>query len=149
MVIDTKGIRQRGDSTYLVDITVKGVRQTRTVKGTIDDAKLASAVQKTSELGKGFSTADTGLAVGFKALADGMLGTDGALTTRSEGLRSSIKRNEKDQERIEDRIARTRERLLRQYSALDNTVNQLTGLSNLVTQQLDMLKNSFNYNNDN
>ncbi len=94
----------------------------------IDDTKLTTALANPAELSKAFSTASTGIAVGFKALADGMLNTDGALTNRSEGLRASIKRNEKDQEKLEDRVSRTRERLLRQYSALDNTVNQLIEL---------------------
>ena len=81
---------------------------------------------------------------GFKNLADSMLNTGGVLTSRSEALRNSIKRNERDQQRLEDRVERTRERLLRQYSALDNTVNNLTGLSNMVTQQLNMLSNFYN-----
>lgn len=110
----------------------------------IDDTKLTAALANPSELGKAFSAADNGLARGFKALADGMLGVEGALTARSDGLRDSIKRNERDQERLEDRIGRVRQRLLRQYSALDNTVNQLTGLNNLVTQQLTALSNFYN-----
>jgi flagellar hook-associated protein 2 len=110
----------------------------------IDDTKLSAALADPAELGRAFSAADTGLARGFKALADGMLGVEGALTARSEGLRAGIKRNERDQERLEDRVSRVRERLLRQYSALDNTVNQLTGLNNLVTQQLTALSNFYN-----
>lgn len=102
----------------------------------VDDGKLTSALATPGELGKAFSNAGNGLALGFKALADGMLGVDGALTSRSEGLRNSIKRNEKDQERIEDRVERTRERLLRQYSALDTKLNQLTGLNAYITQQI-------------
>ncbi len=107
----------------------------------VDDAKITAALADPAEVGRAFSDADTGFAQRFKALADGMLGTDGALTTRSEGLRSSIRRNEQDQERMEDRATRVRERLLRQYTALDNTVSQLTGLNNLVTQQLAALAN--------
>ena len=102
----------------------------------IDDAKLATSLANPAELGKAFSSTGTGLALGFKALADGMLGTDGALTSRSEGLRSSIKRNEKDQERLEDRVERTRLRLLRQYSVLDTQLNQLSGLNSYITQQI-------------
>lgn len=109
----------------------------------LDDAKLAEALANPAEVGKALGNEGNGLALGFKALADGMIGSDGALTARSEGLRASIRRNEKDQERIEDRIERVRLRLLRQYSALDNTVNQLSGLGNLVNQQLTALANFY------
>lgn len=102
----------------------------------VDDAKLASALAAPAEVAKAFSNPGNGLALGFKALADGMLGTDGALTARSEGLRASIKRNEKEQERLEDRINRVRERLLRQYSALDTNLNRLSGLEKYVSQQI-------------
>ncbi len=102
----------------------------------VDASRLASALAAPAEAAKAFSNPGNGLALGFKALADGMLGTDGALTARSEGLRASIKRNEKEQERLEDRINRVRERLLRQYSALDTSLNQLSGLDKFVTQQI-------------
>jgi flagellar hook-associated protein 2 len=102
----------------------------------VDAAKLAAALAAPAEVAKAFSNPGNGLALGFKALADGMLGTDGALTARSEGLRASIKRNEKEQERMEDRINRVRERLLRQYSALDTSLNQLSGLDKFVSQQI-------------
>lgn len=102
----------------------------------VDDAKLAAALAAPAEVAKAFSHPGNGLALGFKALADGMLGTDGALTARSEGLRASIKRNEKEQERLEDRIERVRQRLLRQYSALDTSLNQLNGLDKFVSQQI-------------
>lgn len=102
----------------------------------VDAAKLAAALAAPAEVAKAFSNPGNGLALGFKALADGMLGTDGALTARSEGLRASIKRNEKEQERMEDRINRVRERLLRQYAALDTSLNQLSGLDKFVSQQI-------------
>jgi flagellar hook-associated protein 2 len=107
----------------------------------IDDGRLGAALADPAEVALAFSDADDGLALRYKALADGMLGIDGALTARSTGLRESIKRNERDQERLEDRVDRVRARLLRQYTALDSTVSQLTGLNNLVTQQLTALAN--------
>lgn len=108
-----------------------------------DEAKMTAALADPAELSKAFATADTGLAQGFKRLADAMLGTDGVLTTRAEGLRAGVKRNEREQERMEDRVARTQERLLKQYQALDAKMNQLTGLSNYVTQQMNMLNSQF------
>lgn len=109
----------------------------------LDQSKLDTALADPAEVGKALSASGNGLMHGFEALADGMLGSEGALTARSEGLQASIQRNERDQERLEDRVERVRERLLRQYSALDNTIGQLSGLGNLVTQQLDALSNFY------
>jgi flagellar hook-associated protein 2 len=108
-----------------------------------DDAKLTAALADPAEMAKAFGTAGTGLAQGFKALADSMLGVQGVLTTRAEGLRASVKRNERDKVRMEDRVARTQERLLKQYQALDARMGQLTGLSTYVSQQMTMLNNQF------
>lgn len=108
-----------------------------------DDAKLTQGLADPAEMAKAFATAGTGLAHGFKALADSMLGTQGVLTARAEGLRASVKRNERDKERMEDRVARTQERLLKQYQSLDARMGQLTGLSTYVSQQMTMLNKQF------
>jgi flagellar hook-associated protein 2 len=108
-----------------------------------DEAKLTRALADPAEMATAFTTTGTGLAQGFKSLADSMLGVQGALSTRAEGLRASVKRNERDKERLEDRVARTQERLLKQYQALDARMNQLTGLSTYVSQQMTMLNNQF------
>lgn len=108
-----------------------------------DDAKLAKGLADPAEMAAAFTTAGTGLAQGFKSLADSMLGVQGVLTTRAEGLRASVKRTERDKERMEDRVARTQERLLKQYQALDARIGQLTGLSTYVSQQMTMLNNQF------
>lgn len=102
----------------------------------VDSAKLDTALAKPAELSRAFSTVQTGFAQRFKALGDSVLGTDGLLTTRSNGLRDSISRHDKDQKRLEDRVARVQERLLRQYSALDTSLNQLNGLGGFVQQQI-------------
>ncbi|MBA3625296.1 MAG: flagellar cap protein FliD, partial [Methylibium sp.] len=59
------------------------------------------------------------------------------------GLRDNISRNEKDQQRYEDRVDRTRERLLRQYSALDASLNQLNGLGSFIEQQITNWNKSY------
>lgn len=102
----------------------------------VDNAKLASALSNRTEAALAFSNAGNGLALGFKAFTDGMLGTEGALTSRTSGLRDRIKRNEREQERLEDRIERVRERLLKQYAALDTSLSRLGGLEKYVAQQV-------------
>ncbi len=107
------------------------------------ETKLTAALAEPAELSKAFTTAGTGLATGFKSLADGMLGVEGQLSSRAESLRASVKRNEKDQERLEDRVARTQERLLKQYQALDARMGTLTSLSDYVSQQMTMLNSMY------
>ena len=102
----------------------------------VNDTQLDAAMVNPSEVAKAFSTLTTGFGQRFKALTDGVVGTDGTLTSRSAGLRESIKRNEKDQQRQEDRVARVQARLERQYSSLDANLNKLNGLSSYVQQQI-------------
>lgn len=118
---------------YLSDL---GLELQRDGSIKIAETKLTAALAAPAELAAAFSTASTGFGQRFKALADGVLGTEGLLTARAEGLRASIARNEKDQQRYEDRVVRTRERLLRQYSALDGNLNRLNGLGGFVAQQI-------------
>lgn len=102
----------------------------------LNDGKLSAAVKNPAELGRAFSTASTGFAQRFKLLGDTVSGTGGLLPTRTQGLRDSISRNEKDQARFEDRVARTQARLLKQYSALDTSLAQLNSLGSYVSQQV-------------
>ena len=62
--------------------------------------------------------------------------------SRTEGLRSRLKRNEQDQANIEERVERVRKRLLQQYGSLDTRMSTLNGLSTYVTQQLAAFNNS-------
>ena len=102
----------------------------------INDSRLDAALANPAAVARAFSTLETGFGKRFKALTDGVLGTDGLLTSRATGLRASIARNDKDQQRQEDRVKRVQERITRQYSALDKSLNQLTGLGNFVQQQV-------------
>lgn len=108
----------------------------------VDNAQLDAALADPAELSKAFASLQTGFGQRFKTLADGVLGNDGLLTTRTNGLRDSIGRNDKDQKRLEDRVARVQERLTRQYSALDKSLNQLNGLGGFVQQQITNWNNT-------
>jgi flagellar hook-associated protein 2 len=102
----------------------------------VNDSKLTAAVQNPAELALAFTTTATGFGQRFKALGDSVVGTDGLLSSRTAGLRATISRNEKDQARYEDRVARVQARLLRQYSALDASLGQLNSLSTYMNQQI-------------
>ena len=110
------------------------VQRDGTIK--INDSKLDAAMANPAEVAKAFSTVDTGFGQRFKALTDAVVASDGPLTSRTSGLRESLRRNEKDQQRLEDRVARVQERITRQYSALDANLNRLNGLGSYVQQQI-------------
>jgi flagellar hook-associated protein 2 len=99
-----------------------------------------------------FSSADetsaevTGFGVRFRQLADRITGTEGPITTRNEGLQAAIKRNQTEQDRVNERAQRIQERLLRQYSALDTQLGQLNGLNSYVTAQMAALNRNSNFN---
>lgn len=108
----------------------------------INETKLAAALAAPQELAKAFSQVDAGnpanqgMALRFKSLADGAIGTDGLLTQRSSGLQAAVQRNEKDQARMETRVQAVQQRLLRQYGALDSQLGRLSSLSSYVSQQV-------------
>ncbi len=104
--------------------------------------KLTAALAQSGEVRKlfAFSDEDDATADGFahqvRLMADRLLGTDGAISTRQTGLQAEITRNKKRQSELEERIARTEVRLRARYAALDTQMANLTALSGYVTQQV-------------
>lgn len=114
----------------------------------LDETKLANGLANLPELRKLFANddllddANDGIATRMRGLADRFLGVDGSISTRQEGLRQRIDRNQDRQEQLEDRIAMVEKRLRAQYSALDRQMATLTSLSGYVSQQMQMLTRS-------
>ncbi len=112
----------------------------------LNDAKVNNALANLAETKKLFANSDlvvpgnNGIATQMRALADRLIGTDGTVSTRSEGLRKRIDMNQDRQAALTDRIAMVEKRLRAQYTALDRQMAQLSGLSGYVTQQI----NAFN-----
>lgn len=107
----------------------------------VDDTKLTEALANGTELQKLFANADTatpakqGFANKLQGWLDLSLNTDGTLDSRTQSLQARVRNNEKAQERMEERVARTQTRIERQYSALDTRMGELNALSAYVTQQ--------------
>ena len=114
---------------------------------TINDTKVNNALANVAETKKLFANSDllvpgnNGIATQMRALADRLIGVDGTVSTRSEGLRKRIDLNSHRQDLLTDRIAQVEKRLRAQYTALDKTMGQLTGLSSYVTQQFSSRNN--------
>ena len=109
-----------------------------------NETKLGNALGNLPELKKllsadGGSSGESGFVRRFKRLADAALGSDGVFESRSAGIRSSVTRNGKSQEAMQERLTQTEARLRAQYSALDTKMATLTNLSSYMTQQITQM----------
>jgi flagellar hook-associated protein 2 len=115
----------------------------------VNSTKLAAALDKPDELRKLFDTnpatvGSAGVMRRLSDIAEEAMDSDGTITARTSGLQQRLTRNQKDQERIEDRLVLVEQRLRRQYGALDTRMAGLSSLSSYVTQQLQGLNNFYN-----
>lgn len=103
---------------------------------TFDSSKLQTAVNDdfeavanlTSALGSAINTATTGI-----------VGDDGILASKTDGLNSSIKAIDSRREVIGRHLATVEAMYLKQFNTLDTTISSLQALSNQLTQQLASL----------
>jgi len=133
----------RGASTTFASLSDIGIETQPDGSLKVNDTRLSAAMAgNMTELAKAFTAEDTlhpansGFAVRLQALTQALNDSDGVIATRSQGLRSSIARNNKQVGVLEDRVAAYQDRLLKQYSALDATMNSLNNLNAYVTQQI-------------
>ena len=114
----------------------------------VDSAKLDSATLDLTELRKALANNDTlntgnnGLARRYANLASQVLGIDGSLTTRAEGLRERLAQNGINQDKLSERVERFQARLVAQYTAMDANLSKLNALSSYVSAQLAALTSS-------
>lgn len=118
---------------------------------TVNATKLGNALGNLAEVKKLFSNTNLldpskdGLGRRFRVTTDTMLGVDGALTTRTDGLGQQLQRNQKDQDALTVRLEGIEKRMRAQYTALDATMALLNSKSNYITQQIA----AFNASNSN
>ena len=97
---------------------------------------------------KAFFTVDTGEATtqGFglkiKSFAEGLLAANGLISNKNDALKSAIKRNGLEQDKVNERADRAQVRLLRQYNAMDANVARLNSLNSFVSQQIALWNKS-------
>ena len=117
--------------------------------GTLETSapKLDNALGNLAELKKllatdGLTSAESGFGRRFKRLADAALGSDGVFQSRTDSIQASVTRNSKSQDSVQRRLGLTEARLRAQYSALDTTMANLSGLSTYMTQQISQFNKS-------
>lgn len=133
-----------GNSSVFTRLTDIGLEPQKDGTLKVDNTKVGKAVGNLDELKKmlsndaGGGSAD-GVGRKFKAYLDGMLGDDGPLEAKTDGLNARIKANMDQQDRLSDRAAAYEKRIRAQYEALDAQMAQLSGLSSYVSQQMKLL----------
>ena len=140
-----------GASTTFSHLSDLGLQLQRDGTLLVNQSKLDGALVNLSEVRKAFANADTlvptnnGFAKRYALLTSAVLGSTGAITTRTEGLRKQITNNSDKQQRLNAHVDLYEKRLVAQYTAMDANLSKLNGLSAYVTQQLAAL--SANTNN--
>lgn len=109
--------------------------------------KLDAALSNLDGIKALFTTSSTdptarGFGLKVKSFADGLIAADGLVSNKTTSIQASLKRNDREQERVNDRAARVEVRLLAQYNAMDAAVGKLNGLSAFVSQQITLWNQS-------
>jgi flagellar hook-associated protein 2 len=128
-----------GEHTRLSSIGVEFQRDgTLKLNETRFGEALASDADKVSRLFSTTSTvaAERGFAVRLSAQIDATIGIGGALNSREEGMRASIRTLDQQQERMEARLEVVRKRLTVQYSRLDALITQRDSQSSALANAL-------------
>lgn len=131
-----------GASTVFSRLSDIGMEMQQDGSLTVNSTKLDKALSNLGEIRALFSNSSLtdpsldGFGKRFRVVASNILGIDGSLTSRTDGLNEKLKRNQKQQDRLEERLAQTQKRLEKQYTALDTQLGRLNGLSSYVTQQV-------------
>jgi flagellar hook-associated protein 2 len=88
---------------------------------------------------RGTVTFTVGYAAQLDTVINSLLSTDGLLSARTDGIKSSITRLDKQSERITGRLVSVEARLRAQYTRLDSTLSGMSKTSSFLTQQINAL----------
>ena len=69
-----------------------------------------------------------------------MLGTDGAIASRTTGINATIKDLDRQRDVLDRRLAQIEARYRKQFTALDTLMSSMTATSTFLTQQLQQLQ---------
>lgn len=114
----------------------------------LNDTKVTAALKNLPELKKALSNVDTanannnGFAKKLATWADGLLASSGTLPSRTQSIQKSITANQKDQDKMSDRLVLIEQRLRAQYTTLDTAMSQANALQKYVSQQITTWNNS-------
>jgi flagellar hook-associated protein 2 len=125
---------------YLSDIGIT-FEEDGTLK--VDDGKLTTSLEGDSKgVGDLFLLTENGLGKRIPDLIDDFISSvDGSLTAREEGVTASISRIDDKIERETRRIAAFEERLVKQFTNLEQMISIMNSQADFLSKQLSMLAN--------
>ncbi|MDQ7990744.1 MAG: flagellar filament capping protein FliD [Candidatus Dactylopiibacterium sp.] len=111
----------------------------------LDSTKLQAALDNPNlDVGAIFAkdANGTGIASKLATTISGMLGTQGMVTARTDGINDTIKRLDKQIESLSTRLVNVEARYRAQFTALEKTMSSMNSTSSQLTQQLAALSSS-------
>lgn len=113
-------------------------------KLSVDEDRFSDALGTDfSRVGQLFAATD-GYATRLHGLVDGYLGSNGVIESRTQGLTGRIEEFSDQRDALAERLTSLETRLMRQFTALDSLIGQLSNTSNFLSQQLASLPGSSN-----
>lgn len=116
----------------------------------VDNTKLNAALaDRDKDVGALFTqttTGNTGIAVRFNAALEAIVGTDGLIASRTDGINASIKDLGKRADALNLRLVSIEKRYRAQFTALDSLISGMNKTSQFLTQQLANLPGSSSSN---
>lgn len=92
--------------------------------------------------GRGTVNYSQGYAYQLNKLMQGLLASDGILTSRTDGIAGSITRLTKQQESLQDRLKQIEKRYREQFTSLDTLIGSMQQTSSYLTQQIAQFQNN-------
>ncbi|WP_456432735.1 flagellar filament capping protein FliD [Thermosulfuriphilus sp.] len=107
----------------------------------VDDSRLTTVLENyLSDVKTLFTDTTNGLMAKLEQTLDSFLNeTDGAITTREEGIQESLDRIAKRKEVLEERISRYEERLRNQFNSLELILGEYQQTSDYLARQIELL----------
>lgn len=106
----------------------------------LDSSKLSAALADTSkDVGSLFTqttSGNEGIAVRINKMLEGIVGSAGMITSRTDGINASIKDLQKRGEALQNRLIQVEKRYRAQFTALDSLIASMNQTSTYLTQQL-------------
>lgn len=140
-------VAQLGSATVDAIGTINGVAATG--KNTALTGAIGNASEGLSVKVSGGATGDRGTVTftrGFASQLDGLITTllksDGVLAAKTDGMKSSMARLDKQTDAINLRLTATEKRIRAQYTRLDSVISSMQSTSTFLTQQINALNSS-------
>ena len=128
-------------SSSVRNLTAVGITMQRDGSLSFDTTKLTSAFNSSaSDVAKFFagdsSNSTKGVASKISSSLDAMLATGGLISSRTEGINTSIKNIDQQRDALNTRLTAIEKRYRAQFTALDSMVSSMQRTSTFLTQQL-------------